>query len=260
MKNLTYGIVAILLSLFVIQACTKTGVATVNGQITASKTSITVGYLDSLAVVGTTTTDSVRWSVSPTGFNSIINQGPHALIRFNKAGTYIVSAVVNGGTPVTITITATAAPVSPTDTTTHHITYLPLTGDQITLYTHLQKGPVVDSVYLWFSGMTTNNYPCGNSTLVYNNSLSSANAFSINFVNILQPATCTAIPTTIPTRTPIIFNQNTASPYMVNGTYPLTITLNSTTYTGSITVTTTTVTFNWTYTAGVLITPKTITR
>jgi hypothetical protein len=47
---------------------------------------------------------------------------------------------------------------------------------------------------------------------------------------------------------------------MVNGSYPLTVTLNDTTYTGSIAISTASVTFNWNYTKGVLITPKQIAR
>ncbi len=55
------------------------------------------------------------------------------------------------------------------------------------------------------------------------------------------------------------FTQNETKT-LANGTYPLNVTLNGTTYTGSIVVATSSITFNWNYTAGVVITPKQISR
>lgn len=253
MKTLTYGVVALLLSLFVIEACTKTGVAT-TGQLGATKLIINANDMDTLSVIGLPPTASTSWSVRPAAnFGTINLVGNVAVIKFTQAGTYTVSASVNGATPLTIVITVNPAVTSPATT-------IPLTGDQVSLRVNLQKGPVVDSVYLWFGANTVKQYPCGNTELICTNNLDSSNGFHLNFINIAQSAGCTAIPSVSPTRHPIVFNQNTLNPYMVNGTYPLVVTLNGITYTGSITVTATDINFTWPYTSGVLLTTLHISR
>jgi len=261
MKKLTYAFATLLLSVLFFEACNKTGLTSPNTrEIVATKTTIVVNKLDSLAVTNISSTDSILWTVSPTGSNTYYSRSGNAVLSFTKAGTYIVSASVNGAAPLTLTITATAAPVNPADTVTNHSGLLPLTGDQISLTPHYQQGPVTDSVSVWFTGTTINTYACSNSELKFNYSLDASNHFVINFANVQQFATCTAGPSTIPTRSPITFLQRFGSQYIVNGTYPLTIKLNGTTYTGSVIITTTTVTINWTYTAGITITPLVITR
>jgi hypothetical protein len=263
MKKLAYAFVTLLLSVLFFGACTKVVTQSATHELKASQTTIVTGRLDTLTVSNVTPADLVKFTISPSNFGGMrADSAGHAYIYFNTPGTYIVTVVVNGGTPITLSIIAVAPavviPDPPADI--DHSAHLPLTGDQITVMTHYQKGPITDSVYLWFSAMTSNKYPCGNSELKFTNALDASNNFSINFTDVEQFATCTAIASYIPTRKPIMFAQHTANPYMVNGTYPLVITLNGTTYTGSITITTTTITFNWIYTTGIIITPTVITR
>jgi hypothetical protein len=253
-KKLIYGAAMLLIVVFTAQSCQK--VNNLNSQqIIASKTTITATYLDSLTVSNTTTADSIVWSISPaTGFN-LFHYTNKAFVRFTQAGTFTVTAVVNGGPPLTLAIVVNAAPTPPADTTTTPPHNVPLTNDQISLTAYFHKGPIADSSYIYFTAKTVAMHSCTNSILQVTNSLSSTNSFNIAFIDIFQPATCNTFTGNITARNYITFTQNLSNPYMANGTYPLTATLNGTTYTGSITVSSTTVDISWSYSAGVLISP-----
>jgi hypothetical protein len=103
----------------------------------------------------------------------------------------------------------------------------------------------------------TKNTYCGSSTLVTSYSVDNSGNYTIGFLNVSQPSPCGIGQGTI--SSVINFTQNPAT-NMPNGTFPLSVTLNGTTYTGSIVATSTTITFNWNYTAGVLISPKSVNR
>ncbi|MBB6109288.1 hypothetical protein SAMN05421821_104300 [Mucilaginibacter lappiensis] len=140
---------------------------------------------------------------------------------------------------------------NPADT----IVLVPLTGDQITLAPGFSPSAVGDSVSISFNAHTTNLY-CAHGTLQYQAIIDYNKNFSIDFFNVREPSICP-----VGAKIPMV-----ASPVLIrhanlaNGNYPLKVTLNSTTYTGSITVTSANITFNWNYTSGVVISPKTLTR
>lgn len=262
MKNLTYTIFAILLAFFAIQSCNKMNDPANNGKIVATKTLVKIYERDSLSLVGTTVHDSVQWSVSPAGFNGLSHQGGRALIVFTKAGSYTVTASKIGGVPASILIKVSAdsvsnptnptnpidTPVTPVDT----VKITPLTGDQITLHPSIFQKP--DSAGFQFNAITTNLY-CSRGTLEYNGFVSPARSFQFDFLDVREPKVCTG------TQIPMVLSPWPAYKiYMGNGTFPLKMTLNGTTYTGSIVVSSTTVTFDWNYTSGIVITPKVINR
>jgi hypothetical protein len=257
MKTLTYVFVFFAL-LLTINACKKVGTTI---ELIATSHDIKTGQLDSLELVGTAAADSVKWSVSPSGFNSMYASGNHALVNFNKAGTYTITATLNNTTPYTTSINVTQAPAPPVDTTTTTATHVPLTGDQITLTSHYNKSPNSDSAYVYFTAQTTKLYYCLNSYLTYNTTLNNTSGFTLNVVDILKPATsnCQAGNSKISTGA-IPFRQAIQNSYLPAGSFPLRVTLNGTTYTGSVTVSATDINFNWTYTSGVTITPAHISR
>ncbi len=259
MKNLIYPVVFFAL-LLAFSACTKVG--TPGLHLDATHATVKIGQPDSLELVGASATDSVRWTVTPSGFNTIVNYHNHAVVSFNKAGSYVVTTVVNGGNsyPYAITVTndvyTPPTPAPPSGAATH----VSMAGDQITLLAHYSKSPGSDSAYVYFNAKTTNTYPCGNGALNFSRSFDASSHLSINFIDVYQPATkdCTASGTIT---SPIIpFAQSVANTYLANGTFPLAVTLNGVTYTGNVVVTATDVTFNWTYTSGVTITPLHFTR
>ena len=133
---------------------------------------------------------------------------------------------------------------------------VPLSGDQITLVPHYYKSPTADSSYIYFTAQPKNSY-CYNSTLEFSSNLDVNGNYTISFLDVKEPATC--IGGDSPLFAEINFTSDPAGK-LPNGTFPLSVTLNGTTYTGSITSTTTAITFNWNYTTGVLITPTQLSR
>jgi hypothetical protein len=144
-------------------------------------------------------------------------------------------------------------PVTPVKTT---YSTVPLTGDQITLVPHYYKSQTADSSYLYFIAQT-HNYYCGISTIDYTANIDASGNYAVNFIDVSQPSPCTI--GQLPLGQAINFNHS--SPNTIpNGTFPLSVTLNGTTYSGSIAATATTITFTWNYTAGVLIAPNQVSR
>jgi len=253
MKKLIYCVLALLPAYLIIQGCNKLNdVVVTNGISTlkVQKSEVMINQPDTLLISDAKTTDKVVWTVSPTGSNTISSNGPGAVLTFSKAGSYTVTATVNDGKPLTATITVNTTvynqPSAPTP--------IALTGDQINLTPSLYKNSAADSTYIIFDTRTTTSY-CLNSRL----NLTASNAdgnYNVSFINVLPYVTCAGVSGTL--RTNINFKQGPAT--LSNGTYPLNIALNGTTYTGSIVVSTASIIFNWNYTTGVVLTSKTITR
>lgn len=222
-------------------------------QLLASKYKVKINEPDTLLLSGTNSTDSIRWSVVPSGFDSLVKNKNKALIFFKKAGTYQVSASDNGGTPATAKIIVIDSVYNSQPQPQYNI--IPLTGDQITLVPHFYNNPGADSSYLSFVAQTRKSY-CSISKLNVTDSLVN-NSYAIDFVNVIQPTPCVIGQS--PIAAVINFNQKLPG-NLANGTYPLSVTLNGTTYTGSIVATSTMITFKWNYNSGVLIAPKQISR
>lgn len=250
MKKLLYCIMTLIPALLIIQACNKLGsVISPAGQISATRAELKVGEIDTLLAVNAKATDNISWLVTPTGFNTISTNGNAAALVFSKAGTYTIKANINGSATDALSIKVNEATTPPSNTT------IALTGDQINLVPTYYKSARADTTYIYFTATTTKTY-CASSKLNLTNSIDAGGTYLLNFTNVLQYAGCSGTAATIHNwayfkQTPIL---------LANGTYPLSVTLDGTTYTGSIAVTATNVTFNWTYTSGVLIAPKVLTR
>lgn len=129
-----------------------------------------------------------------------------------------------------------------------------LTGDQITLASGYYQNAAGDSVGISFNAVTTNRY-CSNGLLKFRNTLDANNNFFIDFLNVQEPLVCHGTGD-IPMVAAIRFQKS----YLTNGSHPLKITLNGTTYNGNIMISTSTIVFDWNYSSGVLISPKTLSR
>jgi hypothetical protein len=269
MKNSMRVLIGLLMLIFIVSACNKfadplvstsgqsptaksSALAAGSGiQLLASKYKVKINEPDTLLLSGAKSTDSIRWSVVPAGFDSLVTQKNKALIFFKKAGTYQVKAADNDGTPFVVSITVTDSVYHPQPQ--YNIT--PLTGDQITLVPHFYSNPAADSSYLTFVAQTHNSY-CSTSKLNLTDSLVN-NTYAIDFLNVIQPTPC--VIGSSPIASVINFTQKLPG-NLPNGIYPLSVTLNGTTYTGSIVATSTIITFKWNYNSGVLISPKQINR
>ena len=133
---------------------------------------------------------------------------------------------------------------------------VPLTGDQITLVPHYNKSQTADSCFLILVAETKNQY-CYSGPLEFTQSLDNNGNYNISFLDVKEPSTCVSGNSAL-----IAAINFTSVPkgILQNGTFPLTVTLNGTTYTGSIIVTATTISFIWNYNSGVLIVPAQISR
>ena len=188
MKNLTYAMVALLLTFFIVSSCTKKNDAISDTKIAASKNAL------------------------KTSGDTIVNTPPD-----------------------------TAQLVA-------------LTGDKITLAPGYYQNAAGDSVGISFNAVTTNRY-CSNGLLKFHNTLDANNNFFIDFLNVQEPLVCHGTGD-IPMAASVRFRRS----YLTNGSHPLKVTLNGTTYTGNIVISASTIVFDWNYSSGVVISPNTLTR
>jgi hypothetical protein len=256
MKNLTYSLFALLMASLIILGCSKINDPASNGKIVASKTEVKINEPDSLVLVGAAVTDSIHWSIVPSGFNIVTTQKNAARVIFTKAGNYTVTATKLGSVPASIQIKVGTDSVSnPADT----VKNVPLTGDQITLYPGLYKSAASDSSFIYFTAHTTNMYCATNGSILYNYNIDVNDHFSINFLGVRERTTCNGALGAL-SSLQFSFPENKTHPYTTGGSFPLKVTLNGTTYTGTIDITASKVTFNWNYTSGVIIANKVINR
>ena len=252
MKKTLLGIFTGLLAIFAISACNKFGdLSGQDGKLVANKYKVKINEPDSLLLVGSASTDSVKWNVVPAGYDSLITKGGGALIFFKKAGSYQVTAKKNASNSATASITVSDSVYYPAGQ--YNIT--PFTGDEITLVPHYYKNAAADSTYLYFIAQTKNHY-CEESTMEVADSLINGK-YGINFINVKQPKTCVIGEGQLGWAVKFPSSPN----HMLStGTFPLAVTLNGVNYTGSIVVTSSAITYNWNYASGVLILPKQINR
>ena len=244
MKNLTLILFTLMAAFLILQGCNKNGLPPTNGQLAASSLNVEINQPDSLKLTGAASTDSVKWSITPAGFDSLVTKNNAALVFFKKAGAYTVTAT-DKGVPASIIIKVN-------DSVYHarqQYVNIPLTGGVDTIKPYYYRSQTSDSTDVYFIVTTGNSY-CYSSKLNIADSVSN-NKYALSFLSVTEPAPCT-------------FGSNPASAVihfkyapvtLTNGTYPLTITLNGTTYTGSFAVTPTGISFNWSYTSGVIISP-----
>ncbi|MES2279303.1 MAG: hypothetical protein V4592_24940 [Bacteroidota bacterium] len=252
MKKLVYCLLALLPAYFIMQGCNKLdGIITPGGQLSATKTELKINEPDTLVALKAKATDNISWLVSPSGFNTISTRDNASSMAFSKAGTYTVKASVNGTNTENLTIKVNETVYTPP---VGNIT-VALTGDQFSLTPSLYKSVHADSTFIYFTVVSANTY-CAASKLNFTYGVDASNNYALNLNSVTQLTACSG--TMAPLHNVINFKQSTA--LLANGTYPLNVTLNGTTYTGSMVVSTANITFNWTYTSGVTLATKLITR
>jgi len=256
MKNLTYLLAAVLLSVTLIIACKKEG-REQPLQLIAKKTTIKLLETDSLILLGADG-DSVKWSVTPSGL--MFHNSNKATVLFYQPGTYTVTAKDPGHAPLSKTITVlnesyyppvTDNPPPPPaqhDTTT----IIPVAGD-LTITPKIWKLPNTDSLDVILTINSVNTYPCGNSSFNLKQSQFNNN-FAINIPNVLQPGPTTCAKPNQPIKAIVEFFPQVNTPVVVGTSYPLTIKVADTTYTGSIVYGHNYVDITWPHTSGVTFT------
>src|SRR6201986_4591752 len=134
MKNTTRGLLALVMVIFVISAISAynkfgylgSGGTSKSGQLSATTFKPEINQPDSLLLNGAKSTDSIRWTVTPAGYDSLVTKKNAAIIFFKKAGSYQVQVTDNGVAAAkgSFTVSDSVYKVAP------QINYVPLTGDQ----------------------------------------------------------------------------------------------------------------------------------
>lgn len=220
-----------------------------------------------------TKASDASWQVSPSDGVEIDAEGNEATFMFALPGSYTITATGSvGATASQAFVTVSNQRFNLADSSggdTSHIDsskVVPLTGDQITL----KPVSANDSGLVLFA-VTTKRYQCRNNMLLANTSVSSGGTDStggwdsthvghdtlstqIAFTGVYVPGPSDCVNGMVRSKTFIYL------PNYPLGTSPFSIVLNGKTYTGSITTTATYYQFNWSYTSGVVISPKKIAR
>jgi|GEM_PF-6542710 len=260
MKNLTYLLSAILLSLALIVGCKK-GANEQPLQLIAKKSTIKLLETDSLTLLGADG-DSVKWSVMPEGL--MFHNSNKATVLFYQPGTYTITATDPGHAPLTKTITVlneSYFPVGddnppPPPVKTDSIIITPVTGG-LEITPKLWKLPNTDSLDIILTIKSTGNYPCGSSFNLTQSQIN--NNFVISIPNISKRSDIPCANSTNQLSTWMEFFPEPSSPVVVGTSYPLKITYGSTIYTGSIVYGHDFVDITWPYTSGVTFTTTHVT-
>ncbi len=268
MKNTAYFLLASFASALLFLGCQKSELATPSKntklqslklasalKLTASQLTVGRDTADTLTVTGLSKTDSVRWSITPPGHSNIIQQSASRLIvSFTTTGTFNVKAIVNSKDTLAASIKVdTVGSGLPQSNVPFQA------GDQLIITPSIYKGMTPDSTGILFSAHTADTYSCLNS-VIHASWSDYGNSFSINYIDVVQPNGGWCMVGSRALSLNSFFQQNPASPYLVNGTYPLTIVFGATTYKGKIIVTGNAIKFDWNYTSGVTFTVKQISR
>jgi predicted small lipoprotein YifL len=253
MRNSIYSFFAIAALIFTVSACTKDGQLNApNGQIAATYTKLKINQPDLMALVGADSTKTVNWTVSPAGSDSLAVQKNAARLVFTKAGTYTVGASQAGAASANITITVIDSLYAPTPFAT------PFTaGEQITVKPQYVKSTHSDSTYLAFT-VTTKNAYCANSKIdmgVFYDT--NAGNYYMQLTQIVHPLDCGVGSSTLTGH----LDYSSYQVSLIDGNYPLYIEFNNQpNVVGSIEITDTQIIFHWVNTAGIVISPSTLSR
>jgi hypothetical protein len=221
---------------------------TQRGALTASDATVAQNQpLTVTAPASAASADTIVWSVSPAAYAVITSNKTQATVTFSKSGSYVVTATYSLGSDnvvdsvgVTCNDSVYTPPPAPVYDT------VAFSGDQLNI-----TPTVDDTTYeLDLQVKSSKMYACF-PTMIYSDTSSWAGGLSFTFYSVVQGSTA-ACGTTNPATAYFALN-NPQAP--ADGTYPLAITFEGQTYTGSITVSDQYYTFNWTYTSGVVISP-----
>jgi len=185
---------------------------------------------------------SYRWKVLPNEYVFIDKGTENTTIIFDKAGTYTVIAQDS------ITLDSAFINVS-VGNEIYQDTLQPITADDIISLTPITYAD--SAFHLDFTALSKNDYPCSNNSLTYSLGKTD-NTYKINVGGVTIPANCSG--ENSKAKSKIVLNWLIKE----NVTYGLEITLNGETYQGSFERKGEKYQFIWPYTAGVILTTKSL--
>ena len=245
-------------------ACNKNSSPAAAGKgtatLTLSATNLKRGAPLIVALNGNSSSN-IRWAVTPSGSAHITSGNGQAMILFPQAGSYRITANYSSGadsssdsvsSPVTVNDSIYSCPQpNNLDTTSMagvQVTITPMLDSAARLVLLVQSTSVYDCfpTFIW-ADSTYPTYQQGASIGIALFEIISGSMYgSCNGAK--NPAASYLFPE---------WNMTGPPP---DGTYPIYVTMNNTTYQGSYTVTDKQFLFNWGYTSGVTISPMQINR
>jgi hypothetical protein len=209
-------------------------------------------------IVTTSATGSnlfTKWSVNPPANTSITTTGNQSVILFSKAGGYTITASYFTDSTAPVPYDSSSSQVTVTDSIYNDSTIIARcntvlqvpfnSGDLITLT------PVSysDSGMVTFLVHTQNTYGNNSPSLGFMSVNNTGNTFSFDFpgINEFPCDPATAAPT--PATGSMVFSG------LGMGTYSISLTLNGSSYQGSIVASASSCTITWNYTSGIIISP-----
>jgi hypothetical protein len=236
-----------------LSACTKSsstgGSSKPPSTLTVSTSSAAKGQPVTVTLPTTLENTPVQWGVYPSNLTHVTPGKSQAVVLFGNAGTYHVFAgYANGAdsTHDTVTVVVTDSVYNPPPPVSYDTTSL--LSDVITLT------PVIDSnAQLFLVAQTGKSYE--SPTLLYNVTANGgwSGGLDISFYGV---STIQGSGYMTPGYAYLFLDNNTRP---AAGTYPLTVTVDGTQYTGTVTATTSGYSFSWNYTTGVVISPQQVT-
>ena len=239
-------VLGILVAIF-FMGCKKDTTVKNNPSIEASKTdAIKKGEPVQFELIQTSATGVTNWTVNPKANTQINSNGNNASVLFGLKGTYSITAVNGTETATTIVnvsdsvYTGGGNPIPPT--------ILSLADDEV-IKIAVSRIDTNSIAGLLFLVQTTHSYTCLSNSLI-SQTIAGTNGYTIKYTGINVPGDCT-------TGNAKAAGFNFLYP-ISNGTISLSIEMNGTTYSGTITKTSEGFTIDWPYSNGVIISPTSL--
>ena len=211
-----------------------------------------------VAVVDGSSSPDIRWTVTPSDLAHIIPGNGQAMVLFPRPGSYRITANYVSGADSSLDSASsmvhvndsTYAPVQPgnLDTTSMacvQVTLTPALDSSSRLMMLVQSTSVYDCfpTFIWAdtAGGQSGSIGIGLLEIISGSLYGNCNGAKNPAVSYLFPG------------------DNLSGP-LPDGVYPISVTMNNTTYQGSYTVEGNVYTFNWSYTSGVTISPTQVSR
>jgi hypothetical protein len=249
MKNLAIMSFALFLLIVLFEACEKKDLSPFSGQIVASLRDVGKNFPDTLLIIGAEN-EQVEWNVTPDTYNIIKKEGNKLIVSFTNWGVYTISATVNGGKPLTQTVSCSNI--------SEYYTKINIDNETLALVPRLFKLPTTDSTFFDFKIQSNVTSACVNSG--FKTSQTQNNNHYIFYIeSLLQPTQDCIIGGGKVGGNSQPFYPQVNSPIVLGTSYPLTINVGSKVYTGSVVFGKTTMDITWEHTKGIIMSSKHVT-